>query len=222
MMIWRQTCKILNIRTMAIIEREKVANRRHHLQLLPQDWRFLTRMRQGGRWLDLCPMERTYPSTFEADGWIGVPWNINCPMEHTFPSTFEADGWNNCPMEHNCLMEHTFPSTFELNRMRQMALNSPFHTFCIPLYFSDSFAQTGISQWGRWLQFGTINPASKLCCCCTLLWPNWTIHRSRWNRGMTAAWEKLHNPRTCSALFMFQVELAFQFANGLQSKAFAN
>ena len=104
---------------MAIIEREKVANRRHHLQLLPQDWRFLTRMRQGGRWLDLCPMERTYPSTFEADGWIGVPWNINCPMEHTFPSTFEADGWNNCPMEHNCLMEHTFPSTFELNRMRQ-------------------------------------------------------------------------------------------------------
>ena len=118
-MIWRQTCKILNIRTMAIIEREKVANRRHHLQLLPQDWRFLTRMRQGGRWLDLCPMERTYPSTFEADGWIGVPWNINCPMEHTFPSTFEADGWNNCPMEHNCLMEHTFPSTFELNRMRQ-------------------------------------------------------------------------------------------------------
>ena len=180
-MIWRQTCKILNIRTMAIIEREKVANRRHHLQLLPQDWRFLTRMRQGGRWLDLCPMERTYPSTFEADGWIGVPWNINCPMEHTFPSTFEADGWNNCPMEHNCLMEHTFPSTFELNRMRQWGrwLGLWIHLF---IHFV-SHSQAGIRQWGRWLQFGTINSASKLCCCCTLLWPNWTYTEADGTEG---------------------------------------
>ena len=194
MMIWRQTCKILNIGTMAIIEREKVANRRHHLQLLPQDWRFLTRMRQGGRWLDLCPMERTYPSTFE------------------------ADGWNNCPMEHNCLMEHTFPSTFELNRMIQWgrwlgrALNSPFHTFCIPLYFSDSFAQIGIRQWGRWLQFGTINSASKLCCCCTLFWPNWTYTEADGTEG----WQLLGKNFTIHARALFYLCFRWSWYFNLQ------